>query len=43
MKFFDTTAKGRIVSRVSQDILALDEMLPYVCSFFLERVIFSIG
>jgi len=43
MKFYDQTASGRIVNRLSEDIFMLDEMLPYVCSFFLEFLAFSIG
>ena len=38
MVFYDTTPVGRILNRLSSDIYAIDESLPFVLNIFLAQV-----
>lgn len=36
MKFFDKNPNGRIINRLSNDVLMVDDELPWFCHIFLE-------
>jgi ABC-type multidrug transport system fused ATPase/permease subunit len=38
MKFFDKNPKGRILNRISNDTLTVDDELPLFFHFFLENI-----
>ncbi|KAL4490444.1 hypothetical protein ABPG72_002654 [Tetrahymena utriculariae] len=43
MSFFDKNPGGRIVNRLSDDILSIDDYLPWNCQILLENIIYTIG
>lgn len=43
MKFYDKNPVGRIVNRLSNDILTIDDFLPWLFSVFLENLGISLG
>lgn len=43
MKFFDNNAKGRIIARLSKDILMVDNELPDKLDIFFEYLTFMLG
>lgn len=43
MKFYDQNPVGRIVNRLSEDIVTIDDVLPWTCHVLLENVAYSLG
>ena len=43
VKFFDLTPRGRILNRVSSDMYAIDDSLPFVLNIFLACLIALVG
>lgn len=43
VRFFDITPKGRILNRVSSDMYAIDDSLPFVLNIFLACLIALVG
>jgi len=43
MKFYDQNPVGRIVNRLSDDVVTIDDFLPWACHVFLENVAYSMG
>lgn len=43
MQFFDKNPIGRIINRLSDDILAVDDYLPWSCHVLLENIAYGIG
>ncbi|KAL4486709.1 hypothetical protein ABPG72_022184 [Tetrahymena utriculariae] len=43
MTFFDKNPVGRIVNRLSDDILCIDDYLPWTCHVFLEQLAYTSG
>ncbi|EAR83355.2 ABC transporter C family protein (macronuclear) [Tetrahymena thermophila SB210] len=43
MTFFDKNPVGRIVNRLSDDILCIDDYLPWTCHVFLEQMAYTSG
>ncbi|EAS02570.2 ABC transporter C family protein (macronuclear) [Tetrahymena thermophila SB210] len=43
MSFFDKNPAGRIVNRLSDDILSIDDYLPWNCQLLLEYIVYTIG
>ena len=39
MKFFDINPSGRIINRLSTDVLVIDEDLPWYANVALEKLI----
>lgn len=43
VKYFDTTPKGRILNRLSTDMYAIDDSLPFILNIFLANLVGLIG
>ena len=43
VKYFDTTPKGRILNRLSTDMYAIDDSLPFILNIFLANSFGLIG
>lgn len=43
MKFFESNPNGRIINRLSNDVLMLDDELPWFCIVTLEMLVYCIG
>jgi len=43
MKFYDKNPVGRIVNRLSNDIVTIDDFLPWAFAVFLENLGISLG
>ena len=43
MKFYDENPVGRIINRLSDDVVTIDDFLPWACHVFLENLAYSMG
>ena len=43
MKFFDSNPSGRIINRLSTDVLVIDDHLPWYANITLEKLISCLG
>ena len=43
MKFFDENPSGRIINRVSNDVVVVDDELPWFCHVFMENLSYCLG
>ena len=43
MKFFDNNPSGRIINRLSSDVLVIDDQLPWYANVTLEKLISCLG
>ena len=43
MKFFDNNPSGRIINRLSSDVMVIDDQLPWLVHVTLERSVSCLG
>ena len=43
MKFFDNNPSGRIINRLSSDVMVIDDSLPWFVHVTLEKTVMCLG
>lgn len=43
MKFYDKNPVGRIVNRLSNDVVTIDDTLPWMLDVFFKNLAYSVG